>query len=156
MFWKLQKVRRSDDSGQILRISDLLVLQEWVGIESRKQAISNQLPRCGPATRILDKKLPVNVGGGGNSQLPYKSFPFRTLLATEIREIAHCYNFRRRWLPACHWSHLQKPLIGIGAKLFDGVTILRWRAWPRSGRGLWWALSSCHRHTAIKSLRVTL
>ena len=104
----------------------------------------------------MDKKLPVNVGGGGNSQLPYKSFPFRTLLATEIREIAHCYNFRRRWLPACHWSHLQKPLIGIGAKLFDGVTILRWRAWPRSGRGLWWALSSCHRHTAIKSLRVTL
>ena len=38
---------------------------------------------------------------GGNSKLPYKSFPFRLLWPTGIREMLQCYNFLWMWLPAC-------------------------------------------------------
>ena len=110
--WKLQKACANDDSEQNLRISDLVCYRNGLELSWGNRRFPTNFHGVGPGTRILDKELPVNVGGGRNSQLPYKSFPFRALLATEIREIAHCYNFRRRWLPAplesssktAHWD----------------------------------------------------
>ena len=43
---------------------------------------------------------------GGNSKLPYKSFPFRLLWPTGIREMLQCYNFLWMWVPAAPGSGL--------------------------------------------------
>ena len=65
----------------------------WVLVE--ETADFQQLPGAHPPTPGFPSKLV-----GGNSKLPYKSFPFRLLWPTGIREMLQCYNFLWMWLPA--------------------------------------------------------
>ena len=61
----------------------------------KETADFQQLPGAHPPTPGFPSKLV-----GGNSKLPYKSFPFRLLWPTGIREMLQCYNFLWMWLPA--------------------------------------------------------
>ena len=70
----------------------LLVVEETVDFQA-------PLPRTEKPTRSFPSKLVA-----GNSKLPCKSFPFRLLCPTEIREITHCYNFLGMWDEGSnHW-----------------------------------------------------
>ena len=81
----------------------------WVAEET---ADFHQLPGRSTPTLGFPSKLV-----GGNSKLPYKSFPFRLLWPTGIREIAQCYNFLWMWVPVPRPSLTRA---NIGAKLFPG------------------------------------
>ena len=117
----------------------------WVGTNLRKQSISTQLPRRNPGQEVSRQSWLVAILNFLTSP-----FPFEHQCPTEIREITHCYNFLGRWV-CLSWDqdrHTQKPLTGIGAKLFDGAErnfagsraaggggqAFRSRLWRRSGR----------------------
>ena len=90
----------------------------WVGTNLRKQSISTQLPRRNPGQEVSRQSWLVAILNFLTSP-----FPFEHQCPTEIREITHCYNFLGRWV-CLSWDqdrHTQKPLTGIGAKLFDGA-----------------------------------
>ena len=104
--------------------ADFRLAQEWVGwvgSQLRKQSISNNFHG-----RNLGQEASRQCWSVAILDFLTSPFPFEHFWPTEIREITHCYNFLWRWLLPAPGpqsrspTHLQKPLIGIGAKLFDG------------------------------------
>ena len=110
---------------------DFRLAQEWmgwVGSQLRKQSISNNFHG-----RNLGQEASRQCWSVAILDFLTSPFPFEHFWPTEIREITHCYNFLWRWLLPAPGpqsrspTHLQKPLIGIGAKLFDGG--VSWAGW---------------------------